>query len=79
MHADFVEWNAIAEIDLKGSTFESKLNECIKKKYNVYFRICFVYVVFFPIDKNPDVFEKYLAFASLTFFSAAWGFTISRP
>ncbi|CAD6205714.1 GSCOCG00009981001-RA-CDS, partial [Cotesia congregata] len=29
--------------------------------------------------KKPAVFEKYFAFASFTFFSAACGFTISRP
>lgn len=31
-----------------------------------------------PTDKNPDVFEKYLAFESVDF-SAACGLTISRP
>lgn len=36
------------------------------------------YHVFFTF-KNPAVFEKYLALASFTFFSAACGFTISKP
>lgn len=31
-----------------------------------------------PTDKKPDVLEKYLAFESVDF-SAACGFTISRP
>ena len=34
--------------------------------------------VFFTF-KNPAIFEKYLALASFTFFSAACGFTISKP
>lgn len=46
----------------------------------IYYTLHYVqfYHVFFTF-KNPAVFEKYLALASFTFFSAACGFTISKP
>lgn len=46
----------------------------------IYYTVYYVQspYVFFTF-KNPAIFEKYLALASFTFFSAACGFTISKP
>lgn len=51
-----------------------------KSNFSVFFsgRLIFSQVIRRPTDKNPDVFEKYLAFVSIDF-SAACGLTISRP
>lgn len=54
--------------------FKKNCSECIPSLYYV---PCSIYFLF--TFKNPAVDEKYLAFASATFFSAAWGLTISSP
>lgn len=44
-----------------------------------YINATYIYVYIFLTFRKPAVLEKYFAFASFTFFSAACGLTISRP